>query len=358
MKWFRLYHDLPNDRKLRKFSPQQKWAWVVLLCIASESKDRGYIRETDDSDTADYCGFESTQDYLFFVDKLRQKGMVEPVAGGIKITHWEDRQYIKPSDLPEATRARKRKQRKKLKNSTEEGVPSNIENDDHENVTRDIAGQRVMSRHTDTDTDTEVDPDLLLEIVDPINTALVLGEPTGECRGDRSEEKSASPKNPKVSKGRKNKRGWNSEEILKDLNPEMRDRFDSFWKGYCKFCKDRGASSGAKNQAAREWIELVGSGFHGKGLQEFNRGVKLFVRLQGDRTSGIPHGCRFLYAPSKGSGLWEDALEQEASGDSLGEFSGGQSNLPPVFEAPDQPESFTPAPDFIKQLNRQLRSAS
>jgi hypothetical protein len=143
MQWFRLYHDLPNDRKLRKFSSQQKWAWVVLLCMASESGDRGYIRDIDDEDTADCCGFESTQDYLFFIDKLRQKGMAEPIEGGLKITNWEERQYTCPSSSKEATRDRKRKQRAKQKSlanaDTEESSAVEEENG-HGVTSRDIAG--------------------------------------------------------------------------------------------------------------------------------------------------------------------------------------------------------------------------
>lgn len=152
MKWFRLYHDLPNDRKLRKFNPQQKWAWVVLLCLASESKERGTVFDRDQEDTADYCGFECTQDYLYFLDKLRQKEMIEPVQGGYKITHWEDRQYIKPSDSPEKTRERKRKQRAIQKELSQE--VSRVTSRD----------ECVTSRHTDTDPYSDPDSDTKKEI--------------------------------------------------------------------------------------------------------------------------------------------------------------------------------------------------
>ena len=171
MKWFRLYHDLPSNRKLRKFSPEQKWAWIVLLCLASESKKRGFILDEDDDDIAEYCEFNSTQDYLFFLDKLRQKGLIEPVEGGIKIVNWDEDQYIKPSDSKEATRERKRKQRAKGKAVKAENVTR-----DTENVTRDMAGHSVTQRDvtpshavshyvtrdvtpTDPDTDTDTDPD-------------------------------------------------------------------------------------------------------------------------------------------------------------------------------------------------------
>ncbi|MBT9158871.1 MAG: hypothetical protein DDT26_00119 [Dehalococcoidia bacterium] len=145
MKWFRLYHDLPNDRKLRRFSTEHKWAWVVLLCLASESQKRGYVLGEDAADIADYCGFECVQDYQFFLDKLRQKDMITPVEGGFQITNWEARQYTKPSDLPENTRHRKRKQREKQKELTPE-------------VSRvTLRDESVMSRHPDTDTETETD---------------------------------------------------------------------------------------------------------------------------------------------------------------------------------------------------------
>ena len=163
--WFRLYHDLPNDRKLRKFSPQQKWAWVVLLCLASESKQRGFVDTGDEEDLADYCGFESTQDFQYFLDKLRQKGMVEPFEGKLKITHWEDRQYEKPSDKPEAVRARvakhraKKKAEKEAQKSDESVTPCNalqpLRNADETPEQR----ESNTSKRIDTDPDPDPDPD-------------------------------------------------------------------------------------------------------------------------------------------------------------------------------------------------------
>lgn len=113
MTWFKLHHELPGDYKLSKFSSQQKWAWIVLLCLASSSKERGTIPTTDEEGIAEHCDFDSLQDFQFFVDKLRQKGMIEPVEGGIKITNWADRQKVKPSDEPEAVKARVDKHRGK-----------------------------------------------------------------------------------------------------------------------------------------------------------------------------------------------------------------------------------------------------
>jgi hypothetical protein len=125
MTWFKLHHELPGDYKLSKFSSQQKWAWIVLLCLASSSKERGTIPTTDQEGIAEHCDFESLQDFQFFLDKLRQKGMIEPVEGGIKITNWADRQRVKPSDEPEAVKARVDKHRGKSSATEELVTPGN-----------------------------------------------------------------------------------------------------------------------------------------------------------------------------------------------------------------------------------------
>ena len=113
--WFKLHHDLPGHYKLRKLSPQQKWAWVTLLCLASSSKERGTVSLKDQESLADYCDFECLQDFQFFLDKLRQKGLIEPIEGGIKICSWEERQYDKPSDRPKSVKERVAKHRAKKK---------------------------------------------------------------------------------------------------------------------------------------------------------------------------------------------------------------------------------------------------
>ena len=118
--WFKLHHDLPGDIKIKMFTPQEKWAWIALLCLASQGKNRGEIA-ADNDDIAGYCEFNCTQDWLYFRDKLISKGMLEfNASGGLKVVHWEDRQYGKPSDRPEAIKERvsKHRSRKKEKNET------------------------------------------------------------------------------------------------------------------------------------------------------------------------------------------------------------------------------------------------
>jgi hypothetical protein len=118
MTWFKLHHEIIDDIKIRRFSAQEKWAWIVLLSLASKSSDRGKIT-ADNEDLADYCEFNSTQDWLYYRDKLIIKGMLEiNSTGGLTIIHWDDRQAKKPSDDPTRVKERVAKSRAKRKSET------------------------------------------------------------------------------------------------------------------------------------------------------------------------------------------------------------------------------------------------
>jgi hypothetical protein len=118
MTWFKLHHEIIDDIKIRRFTAQEKWAWIVLLSLASKSSDRGKIT-ADNEDLADYCEFNSTQDWLYYRDKLIIKGMLEiNSTGGLTIIHWDDRQAKKPSDDPQRIKERVAKSRAKRKSET------------------------------------------------------------------------------------------------------------------------------------------------------------------------------------------------------------------------------------------------
>jgi hypothetical protein len=116
--WFKLDHNIIGDVKLRKFSPKEKWAWITLLCLSSQSDDRGVIT-ADLEDIADLCDYEK-QDFQYLLDKFKTKGMVSYSTTGITILNWDKRQHTKPSDRPEATKERKRRQRVNQKAQGEE----------------------------------------------------------------------------------------------------------------------------------------------------------------------------------------------------------------------------------------------
>jgi hypothetical protein len=141
MKWFRLYHDLPSDRKLRKFSPQEKWAWVCLLCFASQNTIRGEVVGEDEDILAEDCGFGSVQDFRYYLDKLRAKGLIEQINNGFKIVNWKKLQYASDSS---GERVRRHRQQKCNVTETLPQQPSNVS---------------VTPPDTDTDTDPDTNSD-------------------------------------------------------------------------------------------------------------------------------------------------------------------------------------------------------
>ncbi|MGL5065587.1 MAG: phage replisome organizer N-terminal domain-containing protein [Microcoleus sp.] len=143
--WFKLDHNIIGDIKLRRFSSQEKWAWITLLCLSSQSDDRGLIT-ADIDDIADLCDYDS-QDFKYLLDKFKTKGMIDYSNGGIKIINWEKRQHSKPSDSPESTRERKRKQRARQKEKISE-VSRDVTP-----TSRDVTLQIRLDKDLDQDTD-------------------------------------------------------------------------------------------------------------------------------------------------------------------------------------------------------------
>jgi hypothetical protein len=143
--WLKLHNDLLGDIKMRRFTPQEKWAWVAILILANQSSDRGYV-SADDEDIADACEFNSPQDWLYYRDKLIAKGMLEHSEKGLKVLNWEARQYIFPSDKPEATKERKRNSRANQKITVKTGKKAVTSG--HENVTSE---SRAVTPRLDTD---------------------------------------------------------------------------------------------------------------------------------------------------------------------------------------------------------------
>ena len=201
MEWFRLYHDLPNDRKLRKFTPQQKWAWVVLLCVASDSKERGLIIGEDEDDLADYCGFECTQDYQYFLDRLRQKEMISPVAGGIKISNWGNRQFSSDSSTE---RVRAHRNRKATEREQSCNVSCNV-------------SSSVLLSDLDLNSGSDLKEEITTVEVKPINSCLAM------------------------------------EQGIRDRASRVDEPFQQAWDFYREGCKVSGASPGPKTRAKQAW---------------------------------------------------------------------------------------------------------
>lgn len=115
--WFRMYSEVIHDPKIRKLSPAQRWVWVGLLCLASESDTRGVLEIApgvpyEPEDLASLLGV-SAEDASACLQLLERMGMIRWDDTKLIIVNWDKRQYLYPSDAPEQTRARQRRRRSK-----------------------------------------------------------------------------------------------------------------------------------------------------------------------------------------------------------------------------------------------------
>jgi len=112
MRWFRLYSEARNDAKLRYLSDAEFRIWFNLLCLANEQKDRGVISMSHKLLAIEVSGGDEEL-LTATLEKLTELSIIAEYDDGLEFINFKKRQYDKPSDMPEATRERKRKSRQK-----------------------------------------------------------------------------------------------------------------------------------------------------------------------------------------------------------------------------------------------------
>jgi hypothetical protein len=145
MAWFRFYSEFMDDPKISMMSDCDQLIWVKCLCLASESKNRGFV-ELDDQEICWKLRI-SLESWKHAVDKFRAKGMIEHVAcnkknvSGYKICNWKTRQFESDCSTPRVQKSRQ------AKKAEEELKRSNV-------VTC-----NVTETPPDTDPDSNTDPE-------------------------------------------------------------------------------------------------------------------------------------------------------------------------------------------------------
>jgi len=148
--WFKVHHDLLSEPRFDRFRPEEKWAWIALLSLASRSKERGYVL-LDDDDIAYACDFHDLNAWQIFKDKLKAKGFINlDGLNRIQIVDWDAVQVGKPSDSKEATRKRQQESRKRRKQAASETVPDPVT----------PCHAQSHAPYIDLDPDLDPDPDL------------------------------------------------------------------------------------------------------------------------------------------------------------------------------------------------------
>lgn len=122
--WFRMYYEARTDAKLHSLADDEFRVWFNLLCYAAEQvDDRGAIDTEDGFLVAvEVAGGdeELLHRTLHKLERLRIIEWSEDESDHrMLFSHFDDRQYDKPSDAPEQTRERKRKSRAQQQQSAD-----------------------------------------------------------------------------------------------------------------------------------------------------------------------------------------------------------------------------------------------
>ena len=186
--WFRAYSEMLHDPKIRRMTPAQRWVWVGLLCLASDSAERGTLElapgiayEYEDLALAVDAEQEDVERCL---ETATQMSMVRVDGSKLIIVNWDKRQYDNPSDAPERARARQRKHRESRRDDEPcheqptECVTSDVTSDvtsmsrDVTSMSRDVTTQIRLDTDTDSDTEAAAAPASAPQ-ADPAVTAVI-----------------------------------------------------------------------------------------------------------------------------------------------------------------------------------------
>lgn len=112
--WFRAYSEMPRDRKLRREKPETRWLWVVLMCMAGASTERGVLLVGSSLATLDDIADEAALPLAKVrvgMSALEAAGMIERRDDGAwRLRNWDARQYEsdRSTDRVRALRERRR----------------------------------------------------------------------------------------------------------------------------------------------------------------------------------------------------------------------------------------------------------
>ena len=123
MPWLKLYTEIRTDPKMQALSDLEFRTWVNILCLSAESKVRGIICIEEGLaypiEGLARTLFISTDELTSCLNKFQKLRMIDVSQDEtIAITHFDDRQYEKPSDKPEEVAKRVGKHRAKKSNTS------------------------------------------------------------------------------------------------------------------------------------------------------------------------------------------------------------------------------------------------
>lgn len=145
MQWFRAYHEMVEDLKLKRLPPAQRWVWIAVLTIASQSPQRGrlLIAEGEPATTEDVVLMAAVDraDVAAALEAFERQGMIHRDGDVWVVTNWDKRQRVSDDA---AIRKRRQRERERSAEGPDGGGGGGVD------ASRD--------GHTpDTETETETD---------------------------------------------------------------------------------------------------------------------------------------------------------------------------------------------------------
>lgn len=131
MPWLKLYTEIRTDPKMQALTDSEFRLWINLLCLAAESKIRGAICIDEGipypTEALARVMYVDHDTLIHSLDKFTKLVMIsQDEFGIIYLSNFDKRQYDKPSNTPEATRERKRKQRENAANAAKLSDENNV----------------------------------------------------------------------------------------------------------------------------------------------------------------------------------------------------------------------------------------
>lgn len=113
-RWFRLYSEVRNDPKILRLSVDDRWKWIVALCVAAEHDD-GILPTVSDMALHWRCTeHEAERAYIHLVNVGLLRQVQGDVTGqrGYAPHNWAKRQYFGADSTERSKRHRAKKERR------------------------------------------------------------------------------------------------------------------------------------------------------------------------------------------------------------------------------------------------------
>lgn len=150
--WMRLYTEIRHDRKIRRLPPSLRWLWVVIMTMAKDSPEPGWLKlscnvtvTVDDLvDEADIPLQEVNDGIKVFTEQE----MLEKIDGVYHLVNWDKRQYVSDSSAERVRKHRDKAKKEPVSSIKDVTLQERYSND---NVTPPETEYRDRVQSTETD---------------------------------------------------------------------------------------------------------------------------------------------------------------------------------------------------------------